>query len=298
MRIPARWVYVTVTTIVLFFLVFFPNIGKARATASQDPPGAPSDAWYESLVWLRDNTPEPFGDPEFYYERYTTPFEYPETAYGVTAWWDYGYWITRIAHRMPSQNPGGNATPQIASLFVAQDEASACTVMDSLGSRYFIADYDIVTGKFYAAVTLSGGNVEDFYDVFYSPQQDAWVRLYFPEYYRSLCVRLYNFGGEAVTPKTCIVISWEIERSQQNTPYKEITGSQEFDTYEEASAYITEMTAKYPSDHYQIVSSNPFASPIPLEELKHFKLVHDSESTVTTMTSPVPEVRVFQYTGS
>jgi len=290
-RIPARWVYVTLTAIVLFFLVFFPNIGKARATASQVPAGAPSDAWYESLVWLRDNTPEPFGDPEFYYERYATPFEYPETVYGVTAWWDYGYWITRIAHRIPSQNPGSHATPQIASLFVAQDEASASAIMDSIGSRYFVADYGIATDKFYAAVTLSGGKVEDFYDIFYSPQQDAWVRLYFPEYYRSLCVRLYNFGGEAVTPETCVVISWELKRSQQNTSYKEITGSQKFATYEEASAYM----AKQTSGHYQIVSSNPFASPIPLEKLEHFRLVHDSESTVTTTTSPVPEVRIFEY---
>ena len=295
-RIPARWVYVTLTAIVLFFLVFFPNIGKARATASQDPPGAPSDAWCEVLSWLKseENTPEPLGNPEFYYERYTTPFEYPETAYGVTAWWDYGYWIVRIAHRIPSQNPGG-AIPQVASLFVSQDEASASTIMDSIGSRYFVADYGIATGKFYAAVNLSGGNVENFSDWFWSPEQEAWVQLYFPEYYRSLCVRLYNFGGEAVTPDTCIVISWELKRSQQNTSYKEITGSQKFATYEEGSAYIAEKTAKQPSDHYQIVSSNPFASPIPLDKLEHFRPAYDSESTVTTMVGPVPAVRVFEY---
>jgi oligosaccharyl transferase (archaeosortase A-associated) len=293
-RIPARWVYVTLTAIVLFFLVFFPNIGKARATASQDPPGAPSDAWCEVLSWLKseENTPEPFGDSEFYYERYTnqTQFEYPQTTYGITAWWDYGYWITRIAHRIPSQNPGGTI-PQVARLFVAQDEVSASAIMDSIGSKYFVADYGIATGKFYAAVNLSGGKVEDFYDIFYLRQQDAWVTLYFPEYYRSLCVRLYNFGGEAVTPETCIVISWELKRSQQNTSYKEITGSQEFATYEEASAYM----AKQTSGHYQIVSSNPFASPIPLEKLEHFRPAYDSESTVTTTVGSVPEVRVFKY---
>ena len=309
-RIPARWVYVTLTAIVLFFLVFFPNIGKARATASQVPAAAPSDAWCESLVWLRDNTPEPFGDPEFYYERYTTPFEYPETAYGVTAWWDYGYWIVRIAHRMPSDNPGAGATlgkPEVAKLFVAQDEASASTVMDDLGSDYLIMDYQNATGMFYAEVARSGGRVVkssitgypypvDFFDEFYEPNAKELITLYYPEYYRSLCVRLYNFGGEAVTPKTCIVISWQLRRTDQNTFVKYITDRQEFPAYEEASAYIAEKTAKQTSeDHYQIVSSNPFGSPIPLEKLEHFRPVYDSESTVTTTVGSVPEVRVFKY---
>ncbi|MCX5991625.1 MAG: oligosaccharyl transferase, archaeosortase A system-associated [Chloroflexi bacterium] len=311
-RIPARWVYVTLTAIVLFFLVFFPNIGKARAKASQVPAGAPSDAWCEVLSWLRseENTPEPFGNPDFYYERYATLFEYPETAYGVTAWWDYGYWIVRIAHRIPSDNPGSGATlgrSEVAQLFVAQDEASASTLMDDLRSEYLIIDYQNASGFFYAEVARSGGRVVkssitgypypvDFFDEFYDPNAKELIVMYFPEYYRSLCVRLYNFGGKAVTPETCTVISWQLRKTDQNTFVKYITDRQEFPTYEEASAYIAENTPKQTSeDHYQIVSPNPFGSPITLDKLEHFGPAYDSESSVTTMTSPVPAVRVFEY---
>ncbi len=292
-HINARWVYVSLAVIVVFFLVLYPNISKARDTASQTR-FAPSDAWLESLSWLRANTDEPFGDPDFYYGVYNTPFEYPDSAYGITAWWDYGYWITRIAHRMPTNNPGAGASggsPAVAKLFVAQDEATAIEIMDDLGSRYLITDYQIVTGKFHAPVTLSGGNVEDFYGTFYYREQEdeptlKSVAMYFPEYYRSLSVRLHNFAGEAVTPKETLVISWEWRRSTENVLYREITGSQSFPTYEEASDFV----AGQESGNHQIASPNPFVSPVPLEKLEHFELVHISGDI-----GGIPEIRIFKY---
>ena len=297
-RIPARWVYVTLTAIVLFFLVFFPNISKARATASQAP-FEPSDAWYESLTWLRNNTPDPFGDPNFYYETYKTPFQYPATAYGVTAWWDYGYWIIQIGHRIPSQSPGTNGIPGVAKFFITQDEASANSILDGLGTRYVILDYEAVTDKFYAAVTTSGGSLEDFYDVFYvlnnSTGQLQPVRLYFPEYYQSMCVRLYNFGGEAVSTQRCLVISYDNKISTQGTRYKEITSSKQFQTYEEASTYVSSQK----SGNYQIVSDNPFLSPVPLEKVEHYTLIHDSNASISlpsgSATTSIAAVRIFEY---
>ena len=296
-RINARWVYVSIAVIVVFFLVLYPNISRARDTASQTR-FAPSDAWLESLSWLRANTDEPFGDPDFYYGVYNTPFEYPDTAYGVTAWWDYGYWITRVAHRMPSNNPGAGASggsPAVARLLVAQDEASASAIMDDLSSRYLMTDYQIVTGKFYAPVTLSGGSLEDFYAIFYyRDQQNSTtlesVPMYFPKYYRSLSVRLHSFAGEAVVPEETLVVSWEWGRSAENVLYREITGSRSFPTYEEASDFVAEKEAEQSSVHYQIASPNPFVSPVPLEKLEHFELVHSSGDI-----GGIPEIRIFKY---
>jgi dolichyl-diphosphooligosaccharide--protein glycosyltransferase len=296
-RINARWVYVSIAVIVVFFLVLYPNISRARDTASQTR-FAPSDAWLESLSRLRASTDEPFGDPDFYYGVYNTPFEYPDTAYGVTAWWDYGYWITRVAHRMPSNNPGAGASggsPAVAMLLVAQDEATASAIMDDLSSRYLMTDYQIVTGKFYAPVTLSGGSLEDFYAIFYyRDQQNSTtlesVPMYFPEYYRSLSVRLHNFAGEAVVPEETLVVSWEWGRSAENVLYREITGSRSFPTYEEASDFVAEKEAEQSSVHYQIASPNPFVSPVPLEKLEHFELVHSSGDI-----RGIPEIRIFKY---
>ena len=81
--------------------------------------------------------------------------------------------------------------------------------------------------------------------------------------------------------------------SQQDTPYKEITGSQEFQTYEEASTYVSNQK----SGNYQIVSDNPFTSPVPLGKLEHFELVHDSPTSIDlgSGVGPVPAIRIFRY---
>ncbi len=52
--------------------------------------------WYESLTWMRNNTPDPGLD---YYGTYERPnpgeiYQYPNSAYGVMSWWDYGHIIT------------------------------------------------------------------------------------------------------------------------------------------------------------------------------------------------------------
>ncbi len=295
--------------IIVFFLVFYPNIGPlpkigpwpagtvmAIETASQVP-FAPSDAWCESLSWLKDNTPEPFGDPDFYYELHEKPFQYPESAYGVVAWWDYGYWITRLGHRIPTSNPGSGHRVE-SSLFAAQDEASANEIMDKhkAGSRYVIVDYAIatVTGKFHAVATLSGGSEEEFYDTYYLPQEGKLkpVTLFYPEYYRSLVIRLYNFDGSQVTPQSSTVISYQEKISREGETYKEITSAQPLSTYEEAEAYISSRE----SGNYKIVGTHPFISPVPLEALEHYKLVYSSESSIMTPGGGmISEVKIFEY---
>jgi len=58
--------------------------------AAKHTPFAPSDAWCETLEWIDGNTPE------------TIVGNY------ILAWWDYGYWIERMAGRKayiaPSQD--------------------------------------------------------------------------------------------------------------------------------------------------------------------------------------------------
>jgi len=303
-----RRVYMAFGVIVVFFLSFFPNISPAIATASQTP-FAPSDGWCEALTWMRDNTPEPFGDPNFYYQLYEVPslgeaYKYPKTAYGVVTWWDCGYWVTRIGHRIPTSNPGTGHKGE-SLLFTAQDEASANKLMDEYwaGSRYVIVDYVIVSpgefgGKFGAVVTSSGSSPKKFYDVYYEYQLQAGklvlspVILYYPEYYRSLLIRLYNFDGKQVTPQRSVVISYQEKVTRDGIPYKEIVSSKPFASYKEAEAYISSQK----SGNYRIVGNNPFVSPVPLEALKHYKLAYSSGSTVTqSVVGSIPEVKIFEY---
>jgi oligosaccharyl transferase (archaeosortase A-associated) len=281
--------------ILIFFLVFFPNIGPAVVTASH-PVYAPSDAWCESLSWLKDNTPDPFADPNFYYKLYETPFDYPATAYGVVAWWDYGYWIIRIGHRLPNCDPGGHPgiRTRVAHFLTAQDEASAGQIIDELDSKYVIIDHDTANSKFYAVTRYAGSGEEEFYDLYYQ----AWEgklepgHLYYPEYYRSLAVRLYNFDGSKVTPESTMVISYEERISHEGELYKHVIDQKLFSSYEEAEAYVS----RQESGNHRIVGTDPFTSPVPLEALEHYRLIHSSESSVTQPDDgPIPAVKIFEY---
>jgi len=291
------WVRVIVVGIIVFLLVFFPhprhnNLSYVKILTSQSN-AIMHEGWYSSLLWLKDNSPDPFGDPDFYYELYETPFHYPESAYGVMTWWDYGYFITQIAHRIPNANPGQAGAVQAGKFFTAQNESSAQEVVEqyNLDSKYVVIDYAMAVTKFYAMVEWAGGNVSEFYEVYYQ-QTNEGMRggiLYYPAYYQSTVARLYNFDGKAVVPTGSIVISYNEEEAAAGEKYKLITNLWSFPTYEEAEAYVASQT----SGNYRIVSYSPFISPMPLEELNSYELVYSSGNTTSETT-----VKVFEYLGS
>ena len=300
-NLTTKHISMALAVIAIFFLVFFPNIGRAIASASQAR-FAPSDAWMSSLSWLSKNTPEPFGDPDFYYELHEPPppgekYIDPESAYGVLAWWDYGYWITRIAHRIPVVNPSQQAELQnkVANFFTSQDEDSADEIVKETGSSYIIIDFDTATGKFWAIALWSGKERTEFFDVYLKPQEAnrfMSVQLFHPEYYRALSTRLYIFDGEAVTPDSSTVISYELMSDKQGALYKIITSEEQFDSYEEAEAYVSSQK----SDNYRIIGDNPFVSPVPLEAVKHYRLVHGSSDSIGKPGGgKIPAVKIFEY---
>ena len=293
-QIASSRINMAVACLVIFFLVFFPNFKPAATTVNQSTSFAPSDAWYNSLSWLKDNTPEPFSKASFYYDFYQLPFRYPETAYGVAAWWDYGYWITRIGRRLPNCHPGGGERELVAKLFTAQDEATANEVANKLNSRYVIIDDATITDKFYAVATYAGNSSEQFFDVYYRSIQDILtpVLYYYPEYYQSLAVRLYYFDGDKVTPDSTTVISYVEEVSQEGVRYKEIVGKASFRTFEEAVASISEQA----SGNYRIVSSEPSVSPVPLDSLEHYKLAYSSSQPTPGIPDLTASVKIFEYT--
>ena len=286
--------------IIVLLLSFVPNINPAIKTTSVAP-FAPSDAWCSSLDWLRENSPEPFGDPDYYYGIYESPqrrkdYNYPDSAYGVTAWWDYGHWITRIARRLPNHGPGGGWSANVARCFITQDETSSYKIMDKLKSKYLVVDYYTTTDKFYAVAFWGGGSKDNFFEVYYVPQDGELVavQLFYIEYYRSLAVRLYNFDSNPVTPENSMVISYEEKVDRDGKAYKEIIGGQSFTSYEEAEAYISSQE----SGNHRIVGLHPFISPVPLEPLGKYRLIHSSDSSIMVPEiGEISEVKVFEYVG-
>jgi asparagine N-glycosylation enzyme membrane subunit Stt3 len=290
-------VNVCLAIIVVFFFVIFPNIPQAKTVASQAR-YAPTDAWQASLLWMKDNTPDPLGQPDDYGKLYDRNYEYPNSAYGVTSWWDYGYWISRIAHRIPSANPSQAAEPitKVAQLCLSQEESRAKEIMKELESSYLIADYTMVTNKFWAIITWSGQKQDDFVDIYHLLYEGNLVpiQVFYPGYYQSTVVRLYNFNGEAVTEATPMVLSYVNKVDRKGKHYKQIKDIEEFSSYQEAEDFVE---SKGPATH-RIVGINPFISPVSLEAVQDYKLIYSSESGISHPDAgKISEVKIFEYIG-
>lgn len=309
-----RYGYFIVAVLIVFFLAFYPNIGMAIDVAERLP--NPNNAWHDALVWMKENTPDPFQNPDFYYSLYQKPagnedYDYPPSAYSVMSWWDYGHYITYIAHRIPISNPHQTGAKAAAEYFTAQDTSSANEMLNVLGTKYVIIDYPMamyarqpdgrIFGKFYAMIDWAGKNRKDFYETYYQRITDKAtnasmlepILLYHPAYYQSMSTRLYIYGGEAATPaNSTLVISYVERTNSKGARYKEISSAHQFATYDAAKSYLDSQTGS----NYRIVGNNPLATAVPVEKLSNYKLIYESPSKVQPEQGIfISSVRIFEY---
>jgi len=167
--------------------------------------------WYESLTWMRYNTPDPGVD---FYGKYQEPppgvnYSYPDSAYGVMSWWDYGHRITAWAHRIPNANPfqagiGGGSThvPGASTFLSAQSEEEANAVLDGLGvngkpgARYVITD-DYINFAAFGAVRAWAEIPDDGYYTQVQTNKGAQVIPY-TKRYNAMMMRLHLFDGDGL----------------------------------------------------------------------------------------------------
>ncbi|MDD3921292.1 MAG: hypothetical protein PHO41_09005, partial [Eubacteriales bacterium] len=108
--------------------------------------------WFAAMTWLREGTPDPFGDPSVYYALETDR----KPSYAVISWWDYGHWIIRPGHRVPVSSPTQQETEQGYRFFIAQSEEEAEKALNGMNVKYIVIDREMVDGKFYAMVLKTG----------------------------------------------------------------------------------------------------------------------------------------------
>lgn len=103
-RTKVNYAIILAAGIVCAFAVIFvvTSFGMQYTVASSGAIQMNQD-WRESLEWMNTHTPETGVDYYAIYDWKT--FTYPDTAYGVMSWWDYGHLITYIAKRIPNANP-------------------------------------------------------------------------------------------------------------------------------------------------------------------------------------------------
>jgi hypothetical protein len=93
----------------------------AIATASVSE--GPDSEWIRAMTWLRQSTPPPFASGDPYLD---TPrsLRGQRSAWGVLAWWDYGYWIIEIGHRVPTANGTQAGAVDTARMFLRSSVAA------------------------------------------------------------------------------------------------------------------------------------------------------------------------------
>jgi len=208
----------------LFYFVFYPfplnliekfpnNLPKIIINAigtAQTGAIAMEEDWYETLKWLKDNTPDPGLD---YYGLYEEPpfdpasgrirrYNYPETAYGILASWDVGHMITYYSHRLPIANPfqlgiGTKNEPGEASFFIETDKEKAYQMLDQLKVKYVISDFQ---GSFAYASFLTKpqwiiNNLGDYY------LQQGGGLMATEKYDESMASRLHLLDGRELIVK-------------------------------------------------------------------------------------------------
>ena len=205
-----------VAGIIILLILFYPT-ATAGYSYSKYGGGGPSYGWREALLWMKGNTPDPGLD---YYAIYPYPDRpgepypyYPPTAYGVMSWWDYGHWITTIAHRIPNANPfqqgiGGaqrGGKPGAAPFFTAQNEEIADKIADTLGVRYVVSDVEMMSpsgflgiGKFDAMAVWAKGSIQipEYYTQVYTRQ--GRVTIPSDRYFNTMEAKLHLLDGSGL----------------------------------------------------------------------------------------------------
>jgi dolichyl-phosphooligosaccharide-protein glycotransferase len=161
-----------IMTVAVVFLLF-PSARTIIAVTTQ--PNYMNQDYYEALVWLRDNTDEPFPTPESDWmdagiinfmagnkygdDAYYSLQNLGNPSYTVLAWWDYGHWITQVAHRVPVSNPAAQISIEMRQYLMSQNQEVAESFIQDLAiqPKYIFATYEMSTPyKYYAVVYQLG----------------------------------------------------------------------------------------------------------------------------------------------
>jgi asparagine N-glycosylation enzyme membrane subunit Stt3 len=121
-----------------------------------------TENWYRALVWMRENTPEPFDTPDAYYT------ETREKAkYSALSWWDFGSWGVYYSHRAYTCTNQYQTSPKTARFLTSQNEEQAAEALEGWNIRYILIDFRMVSGGlYYAFQNMATGSYDGWKDGF------------------------------------------------------------------------------------------------------------------------------------
>lgn len=303
-RIKVNYVNILVAGLVCAFAVIFvvTSFDIQYSIASSGGVRMNQD-WRESLEWMNTGTPGTGVDYYTIYDRET--FTYPQQAYGVMSWWDYGHMITYIAKRIPNANPfqsGVSGREGAAAFFISQSEAETNRIADAQGTRYVMTDIEMAVGKFWAMTTWYNASVgpTPYQKIFLVPDDPAnptqfdTVTTYTDAYFMTTIARLHNFDGSLTPAGEVFYI--EYTDTLGVGPYPVITNVVPMNG-PDALAAADQFNQQAPAGRYADAVSTIIIRPVDtVPALHHYRLVHESPTNIFSGGSAdVKYVKVFEY---
>ena len=284
------------------------------ALATSAKYGGIDSQWMGALEWMGENTPDPGVDYYAIYDKET--FAYPEEAYGVMSWWDYGHWITFLSKRIPNNNPfqHGVAGPNgSATYLVSTSEEAANQILDNIGTRYVVTDIQLDTSKFHAPATWADPDVgvERFQPYFLLPASAGstnyqTVPFNTQEYYLTMISRLHNFDGSMTDPTSQVIYAEYRDAETANTSLPVITRTEQMNATEGAAA-VEAYNKNAPAGsgatllnmYYQYRGDSILQPLERVPALQHYRLVHETPQNIYGSTGgngpDLKAVKVFEY---
>jgi dolichyl-diphosphooligosaccharide--protein glycosyltransferase len=317
------------TVLVLFLVVLAPLVAPvtvgnttkdtAMTVGNNTGPGGVL-GWDDSLEYMDEELPEQgnFDNagnaeelPKYGTYEKTDDFDYPEGAYGVMSWWDYGHWMTTLGDTIPVANPFQQNADVAANYLLAPDEATANEVLEGINeddakTRYVAVDWQMISaGEKLSAPTAfyDNGNLssDDIVRPLYVQSEGgvSFDRYVFSQrYYESTMVRLYRYHGSARQagggggPVT--VVDWdgaaETRAGTEALIARSGNTTREFESLSAARQYVNRDT---PNGTAQIggISGAP---PEYVPAMEHYRMVKASERIGGAQTVIPSYVKVFE----
>jgi dolichyl-diphosphooligosaccharide--protein glycosyltransferase len=281
-------------------VMFAPNLSP-RVLLAERTATLPS-YWRDTMQWLRDNTPPPFGNDQrgrdYYFARYSQR-DNLAPAYSVMSWWDQGYWVTQLARRVPVANPTQERAAIAARFYSSTEETQARGILAAERARFVVSDYELpfrrladgsIMGRFQTILDWTGAAHDRFYEIAYRRDGSEWmpVWIFHEPYYRSMAFRLSVAGGAAVTPVNTTTVAVFANRVDVNgLRFRELVADEIFSTYEAAQRAVNARSDAV------IVGLDPWQSAFPLEALQSLVPVYGAR-TAEQKPTEAPWVRVFE----
>ena len=287
---------VILAAILIFLLIIQPSYSWSKVYSQSA--GGPDSDWLTSTAWLQNNTPSPGMN---LYEKYQHPaggnYVYPDTAYGIMSWWDYGHLIEYVGHRIPNANPFqqgiGSVTKNVSGsspFFLAENESQAERVLAALdlnrskymNTKYVMIDQPMAVGKFHAMAAWSSIPYSKYVAGVYQQQGDSWVpvQIWRESYFKSMAARMYFFDGTETAGDMGVGLAYRPMDAENGITVTVLTEAPMITKNRtELEAFINESRSK--GDNAEIAAMSPANAAFPLEALQHYRLVHESENTIT-----------------